>query len=272
MPEGDTIFRTATVLRAAIAGKPLVSFETPRLRRAPFPPGTVVRSVEARGKHLLVGFGDGRVLHTHLQMSGSWHVYRPGEPWQRAEHRLRVRIDVPDAVAVCFDAPVVELLRERDLPRHPRLSALGPDLCSPDADLAEALARLERLPPGTEVAVALLDQRVASGVGNVYKSEVLFARRVDPFAALDDLDMATKNGLLDTASRMLRANLGGGRRTTAPGGLAVYGKPGRPCPRCGTSIRSARQGAAGRTTYWCPSCQRAPAREGAPRRHDGTPR
>jgi endonuclease-8 len=265
MPEGDTIFRTATVLRTAIAGKPLVGFETPRLRATPFPPETVVRSVEARGKHLLVGFGDGRILHTHMQMSGSWHVYRPGEPWQRAEHRVRVRIDVPDAVAVCFDAPVVELLREHDLPRHPRLSALGPDLCSPDADLAEALARLDRLPTGTEIAVALLDQRVASGVGNVYKSEVLFARRVDPFATLGDLDLATKRGLLDTASRMLRANLGGGRRTTAPGGLAVYSKAGRPCSHCGTPIRSARQGETARTTYWCPSCQRAPALEGTPR-------
>lgn len=265
MPEGDTIFRTATVLRAAIAGKPLVGFETPRLRTAPFPPKTVVRSIEARGKHLLVGFGDGRVLHTHMQMSGSWHVYRPGERWQRGEHRVRVRIDVPDAVAVCFDAPVVELLRERDLPRHPRLSALGPDLCSPDADLGEALVRLERLPTSTEVAVALLDQRVASGVGNVYKSEVLFARRVDPFATLGDLDAATKTGLLETATKMLRANLGGGRRTTAPGGLTVYGKPGRPCPRCRTPIRSARQGETARTTYWCPSCQRTPAMEEAQR-------
>jgi endonuclease VIII len=265
MPEGDTIFRTASVLRAAIAGKPLVDFQTPRLRVAPFPPQTEVRSVEARGKHLLIGFGDGRVLHTHMQMNGSWHVYRPGEPWLRGEHRVRVRIDVPDAVAVCFDAPVVEILRERDLPRHPRLSALGPDLCSPDADLAEASARLERLPPATEVAVALLDQRVASGVGNVYKSEVLFARRVDPFAALGDLDLATKTGLLDTASRMLRANLGGGRRSTAPGGLAVYGKTGRPCPRCATPIRSARQGQTPRATYWCPSCQCASALEGTPR-------
>lgn len=265
MPEGDTIFRTASVLRMAIAGKPLVGFETPRMRAAPFPPETVVRSVEARGKHLLVGFGDGRVLHTHMQMSGSWHVYRPGERWRRAEHRVRVRIDVPDAVAVCFDAPVVELLREGDLPRHPRLSALGPDLCSPDADLAEALARLEQLPPAIEVAVALLNQRVASGVGNVYKSEVLFANRVDPFATLGVLDAATKRGLIDTASKMLRANLGGGRRTTAPGGLAVYGKAGRPCPRCGTPIRSARQGETARTTYWCPSCQLTPAAEATPR-------
>jgi endonuclease VIII len=266
MPEGDTIFRTATVLRTAIAGKPLLGFEAPHLRAAPFPSETVVRSVEARGKHLLVGFGDDRVLHTHMQMSGSWHVYRPGERWQRAEHRVRVRIDVPDAIAVCFDAPVVELLRERDLPRHPRLAALGPDLCSPDADLAEAVARIERLPPGTEVAVALLDQRIASGIGNVYKSEVLFARRVDPFAELGDLDTPTKNGLLDTASRMLRANLGGGRRTTAPGGVAVYGKAGRPCPRCGTRIRSAHQGKTARTTYWCPSCQGTSGLEGTPRR------
>jgi endonuclease-8 len=255
VPEGDTIFRTATVLRAALAGKALVRFETPRRRFAPFGAGVRVRSVEARGKHLLIAFDDGRVLHTHMQMSGSWHVYRIGTRWRRPARQVRAVVEVPDAVAVCFEAPVVELLRERDLARHPRLTALGPDLCSPNVDLDEVVARVGRLPSETEIGVALLDQRVASGIGNVYRSETLFACRVDPFAHVGDLDREVHRRLYATASELLRRNLDGARRTTAPGGLAVYRRSGRPCPRCGAPIRSRRQGEAARTVYWCPSCQ-----------------
>lgn len=164
-------------------------------------------------------------------------------------------MDVPDAVAVCFDAPVVEVLRESDLRRHPRLSALGPDLCSPDADLDEAVAQLQRLSPDTEIGVALLSRRVACGIGNVYMSEALFACAIDSFARLAELGSPAERELFETTSRMPRANLGGGRRATAPGGLAVYRKAGRPCPRCGSRIVSRRHGEAARSTYWCPSCQ-----------------
>jgi endonuclease-8 len=255
VPEGDTIFRTATTLRRALAGQALERFETPRLRaRAPVA-GTTVRSVEARGKHLLVAFDDGRVLHTHMQMSGSWHVYRPGERWRKPRAAAVAVIEVPDAVAVCFSAPVVELLDAREVRIHPRLSALGPDLCSPIADLDEALARMDRLPPETEIGVAFLDQRVACGVGNVYKSETLFACRVDPFARVGDLDPSARRALLAKASELLRRNLGGDPRVTFEGGLAVYDRARRPCPRCGTAIRSHRQGETARTTYWCPRCQ-----------------
>jgi endonuclease-8 len=257
VPEGDTIFRTAAVLRSALAGKPLVRFEAPRRRFAPFDDGVRVRSVEARGKHLLIAFDDGRVLHTHLQMSGSWHVYPTGARWRRPAHQVRTLVEVPETVAVCFEAPVVELLRERDLARHPWIAALGPDLCSPNVDLDEVLARVGRLPSETEIGVALLDQRVASGIGNVYRSETLFACRIDPFARVGDLDADLSRRLYATASELLRRNLDGGPRATAPGGLAVYRKTGRPCPRCRTPIRSRRQGEAARTVYWCPSCQAA---------------
>ncbi len=255
MPEGDTIFRTAATLRRALVGEALVAFEAPRLRARPPSPGTRVTSVEARGKHLLIGFNDGRVLHTHMQMFGSWHVYRPGERWWKPATAARAALETQGHVAVCFSAPVVELLAVHEFRLHPRLSALGPDLCSPTADLDEALRRLAGLPPGTEVGVALLDQRVACGVGNVYKSETLFACRVDPFARVEDLEPATGRALLTTASDLLRRNLDGGPRVTFEGGLAVYARAGRPCPRCGTPIRSRRQGEAARTTYWCPSCQ-----------------
>jgi endonuclease-8 len=255
VPEGDTIFRSATVLRRALAGQPLVGFEAPRLGARPFPEDARISSVEARGKHLLIGFSDGRVLHTHLQMSGSWHVYEPSQPWQRPARQVRAVVRVPRAVAVCFNAPVVELLRARDLPRHPRLAALGPDLCSPDVDLSEVLRRLDAVSAATPIGVALLDQRIACGIGNVYKSEVLFARSVDPFAPLGALAREVRDELYTTAGRMLRENLDGGPRRTAPGGLAVYGKTGRPCPRCGSPIASRRQGESARMTYWCPRCQ-----------------
>jgi endonuclease-8 len=154
----------------------------------------------------------------------------------------------------------VELLDGREIRVHPRLSALGPDLCSPTVDLDEALRRLDALPANTEIGVALLDQRVACGVGNVYKNETLFACRVDPFAHLDRLDEATRRTLIATASELLRRNLEGGPRATFEGGTAVYGNTGRPCPRCGATIRSRLQGETARRTYWCPRCQPSVAR------------
>jgi formamidopyrimidine-DNA glycosylase len=139
------------------------------------------------------------------------------------------------------------------------LDRLGPDLCRPDADLDAVLARLARLGGEVEVGDALLDQRVAAGIGNVYKSEACFARRLDPFTPLAALDGGERRRLYATAHRMLRANLGAGRRRTHGGGLAVYGKPGRPCPRCATPIRVRRQGPHARPTYWCPGCQGRPS-------------
>jgi endonuclease-8 len=279
VPEGDTIFRAARSLDRILTGRRLVRFE---LHPAPgLPPpagrqpaaGELVTSVRAQGKHLLIAFEGGLTLHSHLGMHGGWHAYRPGEPWKKPRRSARVVIEVADpgepgvavAVAVCFAAPVVELVA--DVAAHPRLAALGPDLCRPDADLGDAVARLGGLPPDSEIGTALLDQRVACGVGNVYKSETLFACRVNPFTAVGDLPEPVRRGVLETAARLLRANLAGGPRTTVAGvgeshpgrgrGLAVYGRAGRPCRRCGTPVRRQRQGESGRLTYWCPSCQPA---------------
>jgi endonuclease-8 len=255
MPEGDTIHRTAATLRTVLEGRNLERFEAPRVRGARPQAGTRIEAVEARGKHLLVHFAGGAVLHTHMRMTGSWHTYRPGERWRRHASRARVVIVTSSSVAVCFDAPVVELLEERGLARHPRLASLGPDLCTASPDLDVALRRLDSLDPATPIAVALLDQRVASGVGNVYRCEVLWARRADPFRPLRDLDPASRRDLLETASRMLRASLGGWRRETVPGGLAVYDRAGRPCRRCGVPIRTRRLGEQARSVWWCPGCQ-----------------
>lgn len=267
MPEGDTIHRTAERLRPALVGRSLVRFDAARVPGRRPQPGTVVTAVEARGKHLLVRFADGVTLQTHLRMTGSWHLYRAGERWRKPAHLARAVVEVDEWVAVCFSAPVVRLVADRD----PDLSHLGPDLCRPDADVDECLRRLARVAePGTDIADVLLDQRVACGVGNVYKSEVCFACRVHPTTPVELVDPGDRRRLIETAARLLQANLGPAPRTTVPGrpgSLAVYGRARRPCRSCATPVRVARTGPHARVTFWCPACQPAPsppARVGVP--------
>lgn len=260
MPEGDTIHRSAATLQRALLGRALTRLEAPRLPRDMPAPGTVVTDVEARGKHLLIGFDDDHVLHTHMRMTGSWHVYRVGARWQRGRHRVRVLLADEQVQAVCFDAPVVELLDRDAVARHPVLRRLGPDLCLPDPDLDEALARMGRIPEPDRILVeVLLDQRVAAGVGNVYASELAFLAGVHPLTRLHDVDEATRRQLLEDATRWLRFNLTRSSRTTVPGApdgtVWVYGRDGRPCRRCGTPIAGAKVGDGARPTYWCPRCQ-----------------
>jgi endonuclease-8 len=257
VPEGDTIHRTAASLRAALQGDVVTGFESPRaLAAGPKPmEGARVEAVEARGKHLLIRFEGGTTLHTHMRMTGSWRVHRPDERQHAGRRAAIVTIRTQRATAECFSAPIVELLDDHALRRHPVLSSLGPDLCLADPDLDEVMRRLDRLDPGTEIGVALLEQRVASGIGNVYKSEVAFAGRVDPFTPLAELDRHTRLELWRTASDLLRRNLGPGPRRTVRQGLAVYDRAGRPCRVCAATIAVRRQGEAARPSWWCPDCQ-----------------
>jgi len=265
VPEGDTIHRVADRLRPALVGQPLVRLDAPRATAAttrPPAPGTLVTAVDAVGKHLLVRFADGTILRTHLRMTGSWHLYRTGERWRKPPHLLRALVEVPGWVAVCFAAPVVAL--EHEALGGSATGHLGPDLTRADltdGDLDACLDRLAALAePDDEIGAVLLDQRIACGVGNVYKSEVLWACGVDPSTRVADVDTATRRRLLATASRLLRANVAtAGPRATHPRGLAVYGRRGQPCRRCGTPVRMRRQGEQARSTYWCPTCQ-PPAR------------
>ncbi|HEX7127316.1 MAG TPA: DNA-formamidopyrimidine glycosylase family protein [Thermodesulfobacteriota bacterium] len=266
MPEGDTIFRTAEVLRAALAGKTVAAVRSPlpHLAGAGLA-GRRVTAVEPRGKHLLVRFDDGRVLHSHMRMTGSWHVYRPGEPWRKPAARARVVLetaggaDAEPLVAVCFDAPVVELLSAAGARRHRALASLGEDLLADDFDpeaARRALRHLGELPVGEAVMV----QQAIAGVGNIYKSETLFLCRVDPFAPVGSLSDEDLDRIIAKARSLLVANRRGYPRRTVPRGrgpgrLWVYGRSGEPCAICGTAIRMRRQGAAGRSTYWCPACQ-----------------
>jgi endonuclease-8 len=257
VPEGDTLFRTAAGLRPYLVGRDVLAARAqgpgavPQVHRVI---GRRVDAVEAHGKNLLIRFDGGLELRTHLRMNGSWHRYRPGERWRRPPGRARLVIEVEGAVAVCFDAPVVELFEARAERVHPSLSRLGPDLLAPDFDGAEAYRRL-RAPAraAMTISAALLDQQALAGIGNIWRNETLFAERVDPFTVVADLDDPTLERLIATARRLLvdSASLAPGR---AP--LRVYRRTGRPCPRCGTAIRSAPlRGDVPRTTYWCPTCQ-----------------
>lgn len=273
MPEGDTLYRAAAGLRPHLVGRLVTAARV----RQPGPAierivGSTVTAVESRGKNLLIRFDNGFEVRTHLRMNGSWHRYRPGEAWRRAPSRARLVLEVPGSVAVCFDAPVVELFEQRAGPLHGTLRRLGPDLIDEAFDAAEAVRRLRGVERRERtIAEALLDQEALAGIGNVYRSEILFIERVSPFAPVGALDDATLERLVATARRLLRHNavdrpvkspierVTTAGDTAADGPLWVYRRTGRPCRRCGTLIRSARQGSElPRSTYWCPHCQPEP--------------
>lgn len=255
MPEGDTIHRAAIRMRPLLAGHELTRFEAARLVGDRPKVGEHIDDVEARGKHLLVHFAGGITLRTHMKMTGSWHLYREGERWRKGPYLARAVVGADSGwVAVCFQAPVVETYH-RALGDPAPLASLGPDLSRPAADLDLAVERAGVLDPGTEIADVLLDQRIASGIGNVYKSDVCWLHRIDPFAPLSVVGSERLRAMLETANRLLVANLGRSNRVTYRDGLAVYGRQGQPCPRCGTPVRMRRQGPMARSTYWCPACQ-----------------
>jgi endonuclease VIII len=265
MPEGDTVHHAAARLHAALAGERLLGtdFRVPRHATADLA-GQVVQEVVARGKHLLLRTDGGVTVHTHFKMDGEWHLYRPGQRWRGPGFQVRAVLRTEPWVAVGFRLAVCELLptaRERDVVGH-----LGPDVLGPDWDPAEAARRL-RADPARPVGDALLDQRALAGVGNVYKSELLFLRGVDPWTPLGlvvDVD-----GMLALLQRLMEANRTTGRQITTGDlrrgrGRWVYGRAGEPCRRCGAPIRRAdqRRGQLERVTFWCPTCQ-PPAAERA---------
>lgn len=265
MPEGDTIFRTAETLRQVLCGRDITGFRSTveGIERAQLT-GRKVTQVESRGKNLLVHFSGGRILYTHMRMTGSWHIYRQGERWQKPERFARVVLETERCVAVCFSAPVVELLTTAALKHHPVLARLGPDLLASHFDGTEAARRLTAYGEVT-IGEALMIQSAVAGIGNVYKSEVLFLCNVNPFSRVADLTDEEIDSLLQTARRLLLANRHGYPRVTRPARrgisqssrLWVYQRSGRPCRRCTTQIRMRRQGRDGRSTYWCPTCQDA---------------
>ena len=273
MPEGDTIFRAARTMHRALAGRTITQFETHLAqlavvdRRAPLS-GRTILGVTARGKHLVLALSDDLFLRTHMRMHGSWHLYRPGERWRAPRREARIVITTPDWVAIAFSVSDAEFLTSDEIARHDRLSALGPDLLAEHVDLEEARRRL-RHAPARHIAEAILRQQSVAGLGNVYKSEVLFLCGVHPFtvvAAVSDsrLDCLLERGRalikLNVAEHSIAGQAGHGRVTTGRLNprekLWVYGRAGQPCFRCGSPISTMNE-TEGRRTYWCPTCQPA---------------
>ena len=255
MPEGDTIFRAARTLNRALAGRTVTRFDsvfshltrvddTARIR------GRTIDRVDARGKHLLIWFSGDLVLRTHMRMHGSWHIYRPGERWQRPRTDMRIVIGTNDYEAVAFSVPVAELTSARDLERAAAVKDLGPDIVAEKFDAAAVIKRIESM-PDVEIADALLDQATVAGIGNIFKSESLFVARVNPFTRAGELSGADIGRVIDAARRLMRASA-----AQRPAGFSVYGRAGRPCRRCGTPISQRKQGEHARVTYWCARCQR----------------
>lgn len=275
MPEGDTIFRAAQTLNAALAGKTVTRFESalPGLMRVDADTpirGRTIQRVVPRGKWLLMHFSGDLILLTHMRMSGSWHIYRFGEKWKRGADDMRIVIGTSDFEAVAFKVPVAEFHTEASLARREGFSHLGQDVLALQFDQAQA-ARQLRSRPDLEIGEALLVQSLLAGVGNVFKSEIAFACRVNPFRRVATLTEDELKCMVATARKFLLANAGenaaggivtymGPRRTTGranPGErLWVYGRKNEPCRKCGTLIRSYQQGTDARVTFWCPQCQR----------------
>ena len=280
MPEGDTIHKLAAAIRPRLVGttirrawirtQPRGTF---RHRRASSGPaadprleeselvGRCVRSVYAEGKHLFFAFDHGVLIRSHLGMFGDWHRYRPNEPWKRPEWQASLALWTDRDVFICFNAKEVEFLAQATI-RHANFrNRLGPDLLSPQMDFDLAIRRArELLDEHAPLADLLLDQRVASGIGNVYKSEVLFIEGQHPLRTLDRTTDTTLQRLYGCARDLLQRNLNGGPRVTrfvpdGKGAVWVYARRDRACFRCGANIRAGRLGRDLRATYWCPACQ-----------------
>ena len=211
MPEGDTIFRSARALGRALGGKVITGFRSayPLLTRfhddTPLTGQTVDR-VEPRGKWLLMHFSGGATLATHMLMSGSWHIYRPGERWQKPRSSARIIIENAEYHAVGFNVPVAEMHTAESLQRDPRFPQQVNDLLSGEFDPDAAVERILACPE-EEIGDLLLNQRVMAGVGNVFKSEACFVSGLHPFAKVCTLTRAELKRVIRVAHRQLRANV-----------------------------------------------------------------
>lgn len=257
MPEGDTVHRLARVLARELTGRRAERVELSDHGELPDLAGRRIDRVEALGKHLLVHLDGGWSLRVHLGMHGRWRRLDPGAP--RAGKGTLVLV-AAGTTYVCERAYRADAVRTSAVRAHPRLARLGPDLLSEPPPVDEAVARA-RLPAhaGREVGDLLLDQRVAAGIGNIYRSEILFECGLNPRTAVGALTAEDLRRVYTTAARLLRLHLT--RRSPEPvrpgrgPRLRVYMRAGRPCTRCGAAIERFLQGDTARSTYFCPGCQ-----------------
>jgi endonuclease VIII len=259
MAEGDTVHRAARRLEAALGGRRLDEAAVPNPRsplraqtaRLAELSGARLEAAEARGKHLLLRFEPGLVLHSHLGMHGWWQVRDEGDRWGRPRRAAWVVLSTAVAEGAQFGGSRLALRTEGELRSDPRLASLGPDPLDPEFRPVAGVAAFRRNPQERALGEALLDQRVAAGVGNVYKSEACFAAALDPWRPVSDLTDEELERLFVVVQGLMLVGLEHGQRAQR-----VYRRAGQPCPRCRAPLHSRGQGDANRRTYWCPSCQR----------------
>jgi endonuclease-8 len=258
VPEGDTIHHAAARIRPVLAGHVPDALRTlhPRFGRDDWPgrlAGRAVTSVDALGKHLFLRFEGGLSIHSHLRMSGAWHVYEQGARWRRSPRRAWLAIRRGDREVVQFDGPVLELMTTARIGLDQQITGLGPDILAPQLDERRILRRLREDDPTRPIGDALLDQRTVAGIGNLWKSEGCWWAQVDPWRPARDVsDDEVLRILRLVRPRMQESALHGAKARDDQ----VYGRQGRPCPRCGGAILQRSQGDGNRMTFWCPGCQR----------------
>lgn len=255
MPEGDTVYRTAAKLREALVGRTLTRCDVrvPRYATVDLT-GATVDEVLSRGKHLFIRAGEASI-HSHLKMDGAWLT--GGQIRRVPAHGIRILLETADTRAAGIDLGVLEILpREQDMEA---VAHLGPDLLGDDWEPRVAARNLVA-EPNRPLAEALLDQRVMAGVGNVYANELCFVSGRLPTSPVGSVKDPLR--IVQRARDMLWLNRSRINRTTTgntrPGAdLWIYGRVGRPCRRCGTTVLSDRDRVVGteRISFWCPHCQ-----------------
>jgi endonuclease-8 len=266
VPEGDNVRQVARMLARELPGLTLDVVRTKDLGDLPDLAGRRVESVHSVGKQMFVHLEGGWSLRVHLGMHGTWTRLHARERLPRSPTLV---LASGDTAWVCSRAYRAEAIRTGALRAHPRLARLGPDLLAEPAPIAEAVARA--LTPGyanREIGDLVMDQRVAAGIGNIYKSETLFECRVHPRARVHHLGEEGVRLVYEKAAALMRLNLlirGKGARgnripirrraTPTVKRFWVYMRKGKPCYDCGTPIERFLQGDAGRSTYFCPTCQ-----------------
>jgi endonuclease-8 len=258
MPEGDTIRYAANRMRPVLEGRVPEEIVTPQRRHAMdrWPErlaGRAVSAIAAHGKHLFLHFEGDLVLHSHLRMTGVWATYERGRRWGRSPRRAWLVLRTPSHEVVEFDGPVLELLTESRTRFDRRLAALGPDVLADEFDAERFLRRLRADDPTRAIGDALLDQRTIAGIGNVWKAESCWDAGVSPWRPTANVSDEEALALVAAARPPMLASATFGHQEREH---RVYGRAGRPCPRCGARIRARGQGDDNRRTFWCPRCQR----------------
>lgn len=254
MPEGDTLARAAETLSQWLGGRELTGLKARDVGLEQYGQsliGRTIDTVEARAKHLLITLGD-RTIHSHMRMTGSWHVYEAGAKWRKSRNHMRLILEAGDHIAVCFNAPIVQIVATRDVDGIRGLNTLGLDVLT-GIDPEEGARRIQDMLANDPIGDALLDQTAISGLGNIWRCETMWAEKVHPSTPVYELSLGKLTKLVATGARLMGA---AADRDAHRPPMQVYKRTGQPCYRCGTLIVARVMGRDARRAYWCPNCQK----------------